>query len=99
MYFVTASIPPQIVATSIVRIGSGGGGSVFPPSGLQEITGVVVDIGATTLVVRDNTNRRLSVNYEHALHFCVGQRVRIRFREMIQGNPVRINAQEVFPVC
>lgn len=89
----TLSIPPQITATSIQRTGGA-------PSGASEMRAVILQKGNGFLIVRnlqDNTQYR--VNYNMAHHFCVRQRVNIRYDTLTLTSPPTINAVDITPIC
>lgn len=100
----TQSIPPQISASSIVRINPLPQPQPSPQPSFNEIRrALIVQVRRNMLVVRDpsNNNRITNVNYSYAYHFCVGQRVNIAFDTVLLGesNQLTINATEVVPVC
>lgn len=93
----TASIPPQITATSITRVPMR---PPQPPSSLSELRGIVLLRRQNSLVVRDNTNnRQVIVNTPNAKFFCSGQRVLVRYDTMFINNIPVINAIEILPLC
>lgn len=98
----TQSIPPQISAASITRV------TAIPPSqptpSYSEIRrAVVLQVRNNALIIRDpgRNNQQATVNYSFAYHFCVGQRVNIRYETVFLGNQgqLTINATDVIPTC
>lgn len=97
----TRSIPPQITATSIQRVSS------FPrpepgprPPETPEIRAIILQRSRNTLLVRDlRDNRQLRVNTPFAHHFCVGQRITVRYDTITMSNPPQVNAIDISPIC
>jgi len=95
----THSIPPQITATSIQRIQSFPRPEPRPPE-MPEIRAVVLQRNRNSLLVRDTRdNRQIRVNTPHAHHFCVGQRIVVRYDVITMGNPPQVNAADINPIC
>jgi len=93
----THSIPPQITAISIQRIPH-----PVPPSQSRptETRATVLQRRNNSLLVRDmSNNRQLAVNTPHAHHFCVGQRIIVKYDSIIMNNPPEINAIDITTVC
>lgn len=94
----TPSIPPQISATSVVLLNS----IAQPQPTYSEIRrATILQVGRGVLIVRDpgHNNRRVTVNYPYAHHFCVGQRVNIQFETAFLNGGLTVNATEVSPTC
>lgn len=91
----TLSIPPQITAISIQRLGS----TPSRPTPSQ-MRAVVLQRGRNFLIVQDIRDRRqVRVEYSFAHHFCVGQRVDVSYNTITLGNPPRVTATDVTPIC
>lgn len=96
----TLSIPPQITANSIQLIRP-----INPPRPPQppvpaETRAIVIQRGRGFLLVRElQNNMQMRVNFAHAHHFCVGQRVLIIHDTIIMNNPPEVNAIEITPLC
>lgn len=92
----TFSIPPQITATSVVRVPQ-----AAPPQSQTEIRRAqILRITRNALTVRDpSNNRQVIVRYPYAHHFCVGQRVNITYDTIVLNNPPEVTATDVFPIC
>lgn len=91
---VTLSIPPQITATSIQRLGPA------PQPSQRVMRAVVLQIGRNFLIVQNTRDRQqVRVEYPLARHFCVGQRVDIRYDTITLSNPPRVTATDIIPVC
>jgi len=101
----TRSIPPQISAVSIRK-------RPTPPrptpprptpppqSDLTEMRAVILVRRQNSLLVRDmSDNRQILVNFPHARHFCVGQRITVRYDSIKLGNPPVVNAIDITPIC
>lgn len=101
----TLSIPPQITATSVTRWNTTPSRPTpMPPqqTNFSEIRrATVLQVRRDFLLVRDpaNNNRQVGVNYSYAHHFCVGQRVNIRYETAFIDSRLTVNATDVFPVC
>lgn len=94
----TASIPPQISATSVVLLSS----VAQPQPTFSEIRrAVILQVRRDVLIVRDpaRNNRLVTVNYPYAHHFCVGNRVNIRYETAFINGGLTINATDIFPAC
>lgn len=91
----TFSIPPQISAQSIQRLNP-----APPSSGSSEMRAEITQRGRDFLIVRNTQNRQqFRVEYPHANHFCVRQRVLIRYNTIEFTNPPTITATEITPIC
>lgn len=99
----TASIPPQITATSIRRVQSPAPPPAppTPPAQSAMRRAVVLQVRSNSLLVRDpgNNNRQAIVHYPFAYHFCVGQRLNIFYDSIVLNNPIEINAANIVPIC
>ena len=102
----TLSIPPQITASSIqLNRPSNPPRPPRPPQPPQppipaETRAAVTQIGRDFLLVRGlQDNRLMRVNYVHAHHFCVGQRVIVKHDTIIMNNPPEVNAIDITPLC
>lgn len=95
----TPSIPPQISATLVVRYTHTP--TPTPPSYSEIRRATILQIRRGSLLVRDpgHNNRQVTVNYPYAHHFCVGNRVDIRYETAFLNGGYAVNATEVFPVC
>jgi len=90
----TRSIPPQISAISIERL------TRRPQSRPTEMRAVILRRGRGFIFVRNLHNgTQMRVNYAHAHHFCVGQRVIIKHDTIIMNNPPEANAVDIEPIC
>lgn len=100
----TFSIPPQITAKSIQLIRPTKPPSPpLPPSRPPEpaeTRAIVTRRGRGFLFVRGlRDNMQMRVNYAHAHHFCVGQRIVIRHDTIVMNDPPEVNAIEITPLC
>lgn len=96
----TPSIPPQIIATSVVRVNQPQPQPQPQPSQTEIRRALIQRISNNVLYVRNPSNgQQVIVNYPYAHHFCVGQRVNIRFDSIILSNPQQVNATDVRPIC
>lgn len=97
----TRSIPPQISAISIrKRARPSRPPEPAPPPGPTEMRAVILVRRRNSLLVRDmSNNRQALVNFPHAHHFCVGQRIMVRYDTIKLGNPPVINAIDISPIC
>lgn len=92
----TPSIPPQITATAIQRLSPAGS----QPSGQTEMEAVVLRRGRGYLIVRRVRDRQqIRVEYRDARYFCPNQRVRVSYDTFTFGNPPRVTATDVSPIC
>lgn len=90
----TFSIPPQITATAIQRLSP----ALRPTP--REVRAVVLQRGRNSLLVQSLRDRQqLRVEYPFAHHFCVGQRVDVRYNTITMSNPPRVTATDILPVC
>lgn len=93
----TRSIPPQITAISIQRIQHPTPPSQSVPT---ETRATILQRRNNSLLVRDmSNNRQLVVNTRHAHHFCIGQRITVKYDIIIMNNPPEINAIEITAIC
>lgn len=94
----TRSIPPQITAISIQRIHPP---TPLPPQSIPtETRAVVLRKGQGFLLVRGTQdNKQMRVNTPHTNHFCVGQRIIVRYDTIKMNNPPEVSAIEITPVC
>ena len=89
----TFSIPPQITAISIQRIPA-------PQPSQREMRAIVLQAGRNFLIVQNIRDRQqVRVEYPFARHFCVGQRIDIRYDTLVLSNPPRVTATDIIPVC
>lgn len=98
----TFSIPPQISARSIQLTHQRPPDPPRPPLPPMpsETRAVVTRRGLGFLLVRDlRNNRQMRVNFAHAHHFCIGQRIVVRHDAIIMNNPPEINAIDITPLC
>lgn len=107
----TRSIPPQITASSIqLHRLSGLPRPPMPPqpwppepprpSEPTETRAAVTQKGRRFLIVRDlRNNRHMRVNYAHAHHFCIGQRVIVKYDTIVMNNPPEVQAIDIEPIC
>lgn len=73
------------------------GGGNLP---ISELNGVIVQRRQNFLVIRNRQNGRLvRVNYQFAYHFCVRQRVTVRYRITTLSQPPQIIAEDIIPNC
>lgn len=97
----TLSLPPQISAISIQRIGQP---APPPPPPCQsrptETRATIQQVRRNSLLVRDmSNNRQLVVNTPHANHFCRNQRIIVTHDSIIMNNPPEINAIAITALC
>jgi len=93
----TKSIPPQITATSILRMQHPAPPS---PSRPTETRATIIQRRGNSLLVREmNNNRQLAVRTPHAHHFCVGQRIVVKYDTIIMNNPPEVNAIDITAIC
>lgn len=96
----TFSIPPQITASSIQLIHPAAPPQPPHQSTPAETRVTVIQQGRGFLMVRNIRNSSLMrVNYPNAHHFCVGQRIIVKYDSIIMSNPAVINALDIIPVC
>lgn len=88
----TFSIPPQISATSIQFFN--------PVTPTSEMRAIILQRGRNFLIVRNiQSNQIFQVNFPLVSHFCIGQRVAIRYDTITLSNPPVINATDITPIC
>lgn len=88
----TFSIPPQITATSIQRMGR--------ESAPSQMRAVVLQRGRDFLIVRNaQTGQQFRVDYAFAHHFCARQQITVRYDTLTLGNPPRVTATDIIPIC
>lgn len=96
----TFSIPPQITASSIRRLPNQGTSAPPAQSVPAQMTAVVIQRSQNSLLVRNTqNNQQMRVNYAFANHFCVGQRIVVRYDTIQLSNPPLVNAVDITPVC
>lgn len=105
----TFSIPPQISATSVVRVSTAQ--PPRPPAcqcpqcppqpSFSEIrNATIIRVGRNVLLVRNPVNnQQVTVNYPNAHFFRVGQRVNIRYETAFLNGGYTVNATDVSLVC
>lgn len=90
----THSIPPQITANAVSRISGPGATSQ------TEMRATILQVRPSSLLVRDlSNNRETVVNFASASHFCVGQRIIVRYNTITLSNPPQVSATSITPVC
>ena len=96
----TLSIPPQISASSVQRVQGITPPEETQPEELPVIRGIVLQRSLDSLLVWDMENRReVIVNYTFSNHFCIRQQVVVEYDSITLGNPIRVNAANIMPVC
>jgi hypothetical protein len=66
----------------------------------SEVQGTVIQKGRNFITVVGTRDRRqYRVEYPYAHHFCLGQQVTVRYNGISWGNPARVSATDVAPVC
>lgn len=96
----TFSIPPQITATSIQRLGSISPAPPSPQLRPSEMRAVVLQTGRNFLIVRNTrTGQQMRVEYIHAHHFCIRQQIIVRYDTITMTTPPTVTATDILPVC
>lgn len=97
----TFSIPPQINAISIQKIGTPTPcpSCPTPSPDYAQMRATVLQVGNGFLMVRNSQGQLMRVNFNQAYHFCVGQQVTVRYDSIMLTNPPRVNAVDIIPVC
>lgn len=93
----TPSIPPQISATAIERTTT----VPQPPPTYSEIRRAqILQIRRNVLIVRNPLNsQQVTVNYQYAHHFCIGQKVNIQYETAFLNGGYTVNATDIIPLC
>jgi len=64
-----------------------------------EVRGVIVQKGPDFFIIRNRQYGLLRINYEYAHHFCVRQRVLVKYYISTLSQPPQIPAIDVIPIC
>ncbi|MCI8589264.1 MAG: hypothetical protein HFE77_00895 [Clostridiales bacterium] len=64
-----------------------------------EMRGIIVQKGPDFFIIRNRQYNFVRINYEYAHHFCVRQRVIVKYYISTLSQPPQIPAVDVIPIC